>query len=193
MNLYFFGGTFDPPHLGHLKIAKYCLSFCDRFLFIPTKKSPHKKIMPIATTTQRKNMLKLLIEDVPKAEIIDYEIKNDSPSYTWLTIQFLKTKFNPKKITMVIGADQLSRLDSWKDINKIYQNVEILCFNRGKIYPQTFFEENRSIRFITDFKIQISSSDIRAKIQREDWFHLEELISKSILNFIINNNIYQIN
>ena len=73
--------------------------------------------MPIATTAQRKSMLKLLIEDVPKAEIIDYEIKNDPPSYTWLTIQFLKTKFNPKKITMVIGADQLSRLDRWKDIN----------------------------------------------------------------------------
>ena len=73
MKLYFLGGSFDPPHLGHLRIAEYFSQQCDLFLFIPAQKSPFKKNNPIASPAQRIEMLTFLSDKVKNSQIETFE------------------------------------------------------------------------------------------------------------------------
>ena len=109
MNIFFYGGTFDPPHLGHEMIIKQLLPSCDKFIVFPSKKSPLKNSKPIANGIQRIDMLALLFDD-SKIEIDDYEIKSVNKSYTYLTIEYLKKKYEKSSFTMVVGKDQLKTL-----------------------------------------------------------------------------------
>lgn len=189
MNLCFFGGTFDPPHNGHLQIAQYCLNTFDHFLFIPAAQSPFKKKSPQASGIQRMQMLKLLIIDLPNTDICDYEIQNEAPSYSWNTIQYLKREFRPDTLTMVIGTDQLSKLHLWKNAVKIKDNVQILCFNRNGLTSSSTLKEN-SVKFISDFTVPFSSSQIRQKLFESDESLLPDMVPESILEFIKNQNLY---
>ena len=76
MNLYFYGGSFDPPHLGHKKIVSYFSDKCDELLLIPSYQSPQKLHTPISYL-HRKEMLKIMFNDLfDKLKIIDYENDN---------------------------------------------------------------------------------------------------------------------
>ena len=76
MKIFFYGGTFDPPHIGHKKIIEALLPRCDKMIIFPAKKSPFKKVYPIASNIHRINMLNLLFEN-NKVIIDDYEILSD--------------------------------------------------------------------------------------------------------------------
>ena len=74
MKLFFLGGTFDPPHIGHLEIAKTCLKYCDKFIFIPSKQAPHKMEKPYFSNKQRLDMLTLIIKGHENVEIDSFEL-----------------------------------------------------------------------------------------------------------------------
>lgn len=189
MKLCFFGGTFDPPHNGHLQIALHCLNAFDRFLFIPAAQSPLKQKTPIASGIHRIKMLKLLIKDLQNTDICDYEIKNNTTSYTWSTIQFLKRNFSSDTLTMVIGADQLAKLHLWKDTEKIKENVQILCFNRNGLTSASTLKEY-SVKLISDFTVPFSSSQIRQKLFESDDSLVPEMVPKPILKYIKTQHLY---
>ena len=90
MKIIFIGGTFDPPHLGHRAIAEKLLNKCEKLIFFPAKKSPHKFHNPIAKISDRIKMLELLCSNLSNVEIDRYELINDAPSYTINTIKYLK-------------------------------------------------------------------------------------------------------
>lgn len=188
MNVFFFGGTFDPPHKGHKLIYKYCLKICDKFIFIPTLQSPDKK-PPFVNHDLRINMLELLIDQNDKNKVLidRFEINSQKiPSYTIDTINYLKNKFNKAKIHMVIGSDQYNNLKNWKDYNKIIQDVKIICFNR-KISE---FKNKKRINFI-DFDYDISSSFIREKIRSGNLNKIKKHLTKEINHLISDNDLYK--
>ena len=76
MNLYFFGGSFDPPHLGHKEIINHFIDQSDILIVCPSYKSPLKHDAPIASFLHRKEMLEMMFPDNEKLSIIDYEINN---------------------------------------------------------------------------------------------------------------------
>tara|TARA_B110000263_G_C15277224_1_gene496455 strand:+ start:633 stop:1202 length:570 start_codon:yes stop_codon:yes gene_type:complete len=187
MNIFFFGGTFDPPHKAHKLIYKYCIDLCDKFIFIPTAQSPEKQI-PLASDEQRINMLELLIdsEDTNKVLIDRFEIDSDKkPNYTINTIIYLKKKFSDSSIHMVVGRDQYENLSNWKDYNKIIKEVKIICFNRS------FSELNyqKHIDFI-DFNCEISSTEIRKKIASGKLNKIKNFLTKEINHLICDNGLY---
>ena len=187
MNIYFFGGTFDPPHKAHKLIYKYCMDFCDQFIFVPTAQSPGK-INPMINSDKRIQMLELLIDDQDfKKVVIDkFEIdSNKSPSYTIDTIYYLKEKFKNASITMVIGLDQYNNLNNWKDYNQIINEVEIICFNRGK----TKLDYNSNINLI-DFNQEISSTEIKQHIENARIDKAKKYLTKEVSHFIIKNGLY---
>ena len=90
MKIYFFGGSFDPPHKAHKLIYKYCLNLCDKFIFFPAKLSPGKE-KPKAHFSDRLKMLDLLIdkEDKSKVMIDNFELMNNNDkSFTIDTIYY---------------------------------------------------------------------------------------------------------
>ena len=184
MKIYFFGGSFDPPHKAHKLIYKHCLNLCDKFIFFPAKLSPGK-VEPKANPQDRLKMLDLLIDKEDKSKVIvdNFELlDNNDKSFTIDTIYYLKNKFKNSSISMVIGYDQYQNLTNWKDYNKILELVNIICFKRGKFIPNNID--------LVDFNQNISSSIIRKKIKNNDI--LDDFLNKSVYDYIVNNNLYKV-
>ena len=112
MKIIFFGGSFDPLHIGHLTIAETSLKNCDFFLFIPAKQSPHKSSLPVISDFHRIKMLELIASSLSNTKVDTFELQRGSPSLTWETIQHLKSKYKNVSITMAIGEDILDRIES---------------------------------------------------------------------------------
>ena len=187
MNVFFFGGTFDPPHKGHKLIYKYCMDLCDKFIFIPTAQSPGKNI-PLASAEQRISMLRLLIDhrDSDKVLIDRFEIDSGiKPNYTIDTILYLKKKFSSASIHMVVGADQYKNLSNWKDYHKIKNEVKVICFDRNL----SELSNQKHINFI-DFNYNISSTEIRNKISCGNEDKIKDYLNEEINHLIHSNGLY---
>ena len=187
MNIFFFGGSFDPPHKAHKLIYKHCLNLCDKFIFFPTKCSPGK-LKPISNSEDRLKMLNLLIDQEDKSKVIidNFElISNNDENFTIDTIYYLKEKFKNSSISMVIGYDQYQNLNNWKNYNEILKLVNIICFKRGE-----FISNNIDLVNFFDFNEEVSSSFIREKIDDDDM--LKKSLNKSIYDYIVNKNLYKV-
>ena len=190
MKIFFYGGTFDPPHNGHKLIVDYCLNKCDKIVLVPNRKSPHKKLVPFASEKHRKQMLNILFNN-KKIEICNFEFESFSENYTYLTIKHLKKKYENFDLTMIIGFDQLLNLKKWKNIDFILNNVRIICFNRklskNKFLDKTLFN---NIEFVEDFKIMVSSSKIRENLKNKSFENITSMLNSKIIKYIKENNLY---
>jgi len=185
MNLYFYGGSFDPPHLGHKKIINYFYNSCDKLLVVPAFKSPHKSCNPISFF-HRREMLKIMLKDLSdKSIILNYENKN-SIRYTFETIQFLKKKYPNHLLNMILGADQFKVIDSWKNYEYILNNVKLSVILRPG-YKLNINEDG--VNFVSDINLDISSKDIKNNI--DDINKIKSMIDEEVLNYIIKNNLYR--
>ena len=187
MKIYFFGGSFDPPHKAHKLIYKHCLSLCDKFIFFPAKLSPGK-VEPKANSQDRLKMLDLLIDKEDKSKVIvdNFELlNNNDKSFTIDTIYYLKNKFKNSSISMVVGYDQYQNLTNWKDYNKILELVDIICFKRGE-----FISDNINLVQFFDFNEAIASSTIRKEITNYNM--LNKHLNKPVFDYIMNNNLYKV-
>jgi len=185
MNIYFYGGSFDPPHLGHKKIINYFLDKCDKFLIIPTHHSPLKDTQPISYL-HREEMLKLMLSDnlSKKISIVDYELEAKS-RYTVDIIRLIKSKFSSSIINMVIGCDQLNQIEKWKEYNYIINNVKIVVISR----PNFVFNNQEYVDdYINRISIDISSSFIRENINNIDT--VKTILDQNVMNYIRNNKLY---
>ena len=188
MRIFFYGGTFDPPHLGHSNIVKYCLKHCDKFIIIPNKKSPDKLSSLVTDINHRLNMLSLLFDN-SKISIDLFEIESNDINYTYLTIDYLKRKFNNCKLTMIIGNDQLANFTKWERYSQILNQVNIICFNR-KINNSVDYT-NDKIKFIESFQYDISSTNIRMSFNKSKKIVFEEMLDTKIIEYIKEHKLYE--
>ena len=109
-----FGGTFNPPHLGHETLVRELCRREDveRLLLIPTKQPVHKVGNALASATHRLNMCKLLAETDPKADVWDIELFREEKSYTYLTVLDYRAKYGDTP-WFLCGADMLVTLKTW--------------------------------------------------------------------------------
>ncbi len=189
MKIFFFGGTFDPPHLGHEKIVDFCLDNCDKLVIIPNKNSLDK----IKTTdaNHRLNMLKLLFNN--KRIIIDeFELESKKPNYTYYTIEYLKNIYKDD-LTMVIGYDQLINIDNWFNFKEILEDINILCFNRkvSNRVKNNKFRKLKNIKYIEKFNYNISSSKIRKKIINSKNESYKKNLNHEVIKYIKMNKLYE--
>ena len=197
MKIFFYGGTFDPPHIGHKKIIEALLPRCDKMIIFPAKKSPFKKVYPIASNIHRINMLNLLFEN-NKVSIDNYEIISKNLNYTYLTIDYLEKKYPNCSFTMIIGKDQIASLSKWHNFSIFNKKINIICFNRV-LKDEFETEENesenesydsRKFENICDFNIDTSSTSIRNNIKLNNNQYLKNNLSLKVLQYIENNNLY---
>ena len=190
MKIFFFGGTFDPPHNGHQTIVNYCLEKCDKLILVPNKKSPHKKFHPSASTKQRKKMLSILFAH-NKINICEFELKSAIDNYTYLTIDYLKKKYKSSDLTMILGNDQLLNLKNWKNVNYILSEVKILCFNRSVSKNIELSKSLKyNLKFVENFKVNISSNMIRKNILNKSLASIEPMLDKKIIDYIKEKKLY---
>lgn len=195
------GGAFNPPHLGHLKIAKIALKKLklDKVIFIPTGIPPLKKESDLAPKKDRLKMTALLIEGNPKFEISDYEIKKKKKSFTLETIKYLKKKEKGAKIFWIIGEDSFREIieEKWKGGLKVLDLAKFVVFERGnhqfslRNLPKKF-EKNKKIAlkkviFIKK-RIPISATKIREKLKKGQ--NVEKFLPKKVLDYILRKKLY---
>ncbi len=191
MRVCIFGGTFDPPHIGHLLVAQ---TVCeaenfDKILFMPANKPPHKK--SVSGVEDRLAMLNIAIEGNPNFEISDMEIKRGGVSYTIDTLKAMKSSIIKKEddLFYLIGSDSLLELHQWKDTREILKNCNVVVAIRPGFRPSDIpaWILHR-IQFANIPRFEISSSNIRTRWRENKT--IRYLVTLPVWKYINQNKLY---
>ena len=137
-----YGGSFDPPHIGHLNTAINVQKqfHFDKFIFLPCK-IPVLKQATSAGTLDRVNMLKLMLQDNPEFSISTQEIERSTPSYMSETLRCFRQKLGAEiSITLLLGADAFCNFNQWHHWTKIPTLCNLLIIMRPGIKPANWPE-----------------------------------------------------
>jgi nicotinate-nucleotide adenylyltransferase len=126
------GGTFNPVHNGHLLIARQALKRCrlDRIIFIPVALPPHKSSAALAPASSRMAMLRLALRGKKKFSLSGLEIARGGRSYTFRTVRDLRQRFPRAELHLIIGADNLKEIASWKRIGELVRLARFIVVTR---------------------------------------------------------------
>lgn len=155
MNLALFGGSFDPPHLGHSSIVKMALNTLeiDKLIIMPTYISPFKDEFS-APPKLRLKWVKMLWGDLDKVEISNYECEQNRPVPTIQTAKYLKNLHNPENFYLLLGADHMPNLHKWHNFDELDKIVKFVVAKRDD------FSIPLGLK-IMDTHVHISSSMVR--------------------------------
>lgn len=126
-----FGGSFDPVHCAHLKVA-YCAleqMGLDKVIFVPASQSPLKR-KPFSKDFERLEMLRLALKDEVKFELSPYEIERKELSFTINTVEHFRDNYSSARLFLIIGEDQFAQLSRWYRINDLAKKVIFLVYPR---------------------------------------------------------------
>lgn len=165
MKIGIFGGTFDPVHSGHLKLANAAMTQfgLEKILFIPAPKPPHKISQEITPAPFRYRMVEMAIQDEPRFEISDAELNRPDISYTSDTLRELKKKYPQDELFLILGADSVAGMASWREPEEIRKMATLVAARRPGYDAGV---ETAGIRWINMPEIPVSSSEIRARLAR---------------------------
>jgi nicotinate-nucleotide adenylyltransferase len=190
-----FGGTFDPPHIGHLIIAEevFFLLSLSKMIFVPAYSPPHK-----TTTTpfeERLTMVRLAIENNKKFIISDIEKKiaevyNIESSYSIYTVRELRKIYSEAELFFIIGSDQLLEFKNWYQPEEILKEVKIGVLLR---YGYELTEEEKrqfknKLIFLEVPQLAIKSSEIRERIRSNRPF--KYFLPEKVYNYIKEKKLY---
>lgn len=192
MKLCLFGGTFDPPHLGHLVIAETIKeSECfDRILFIPASNPPHKK-SHISPIKNRLEMLRLALKDNKHFDVSDIDIERGGVSYSIETIKESKDKFNihSDNLYFLIGSDSLLDFNRWNKYESILDECKVIVALRPGFRPSRIDPNILSkIQFANIPQIEVSASDIRRRIRNGST--VRYMVSDPVMKYILEKGLY---
>ena len=167
-----FGGTFNPPHNGHIAAAKACVAqlHLDKLIFIPTAIPPHKALPSLtATAEERLEMTYLASQLVPNAEVSDMELCRGGASYTCETLKHLREKYPHDELWIVIGTDMAETFESWYQPQKICDLARLALVARAeddgekiKLCADNIANRfNAKIDIIQNVPLKMSSTEIR--------------------------------
>lgn len=127
-----FGGTFDPPHNGHLIVATEAHEALalDRLLIIPTGSPAHRSNPPGASAEQRLQMVKAATEGDSRFEVDDLEVRRSGPTYTVDTLHELRRREPDAELVLLLGIDQFRKFDSWCDPDRIAAIASLAVLSR---------------------------------------------------------------
>ena len=163
------GGSFDPPHKGHLYVSKQSLKRLKlkKVIWAITKKNPLKN-KPFFSFTMRKKMCQRIIKGNKKIQLRNYEDKLKSKSSISL-VKFLK-KSKKYKIFFIIGSDNLINFHKWKNYKQLLKMSILVVFSRKgfdtKAKKSVIMKhlKSKNIKFFKNLKINVSSSQLRDRI-----------------------------
>ena len=192
-----FCGSFNPPLFSHFSLAEQLLNSdnnIEKIIFVPVSNKYHKN--ELILDEHRFNMLNLVCERNPKFEVSDIELNSSRQPYTFETLQAMQKKYPEYEIRLIIGTDNLSKLDTWYEIEQLLNsfkvfvlardedNIEEIINNHNLLskYYDSFVKANISIR------TNLSSTFVRNEIKKNN--SVKYLLPDEIIEYIKNNNLY---
>jgi len=187
-----FGGTFDPPHIGHLLVAQTIFEAenFDKIVFIPTFKTPRKN--NISDIKDRLAMLRMGVTSNPNFEISDLEIQRGGTSYTIDTIREYKSdqNYDSRDLYYLIGSDSLQTFHIWKEPREILDECQVIVALRPGFRPSDISNWIlRKVRFASIPRFEISSSTIRSRWQENKT--IRYMVTQPVWEYINDHGIYK--
>ena len=184
-----FGGTFDPPHVGHVAAAKRCRTALgiDRVLLVvandPWQKVPDRMISPASI---RLAMVEAAVADHPGLEASGLEIARGGASYTIDTVEELEDDEGIESPWVIVGSDLSTTLDTWERHGELALRVRVAVLSRPGS-PLVLPEGWRSVAVASD-ELDVSSSMIRSRVARGQ--PIEEFVVPEVVRHIVAKNLY---
>ena len=195
-----FGGTFNPPHIGHIQAAQQAITALglSRLLLIPDRIAPHKQLPENSPTPeQRLDMLRIAAADCRQIQASDIELCREGVSYTVETVTALKKLYPRAELVLLMGTDMFLSFDSWKNARKILKNTTLGVFCRGEKNEETAIKEKRSelqrqgakVELVKNDVIPISSTQMRRLLA----FHCADaFLPAGVGDYIRENGLYDV-
>jgi len=181
MKLGIFGGSFDPPHQGHVRLAQEARRRLglDRVLFVPTANPPHKvdpKHAPVAPAPCRFAMVEMALLGEEGLYASPFELRLDRVTYTVETLEHFRAEEPEAALHLLVGSDSLAELDTWKRWRDLPKLARLVVLGRPGSEPATIRRElpeelrelldRGEMDLLTDVMIDVSSTEIRRRLER---------------------------
>jgi nicotinate-nucleotide adenylyltransferase len=189
------GGTFDPIHFGHLRLAESLGEQLglDAVMFVPNQISPLKTTHPPTPGEQRLAMVGLAIADNPTFQLWAGELEKPGPSYTVETLRSLKTLYPTDDLYFLLGMDAVADLTKWREPEAILSLCQMVAgvrpgMNETQARAQLPDEWERDILFVTTSALDLSSTEMRQLVREKR--SIRYLTPPSVVDFIQEHQLY---
>ncbi len=164
------GGTFNPVHFGHIKIAKAAIEKADldSVIFFPSKNPPHKKNEAILPFDVRINLIKKSLEEEENIFVSDLDDRDEKDTYTYYLLQKLEERYPVTRFYFIIGEDNVSELKTWYKYKYLLEHLNFIVFTR-QTENLSKWENLDYLSKLTFYQMQpidISSSRIRERLKK---------------------------
>ena len=199
MNIGIFGGSFDPPHLEHVRLAAAAVGSLnlDKLFVVPAHTPPHKKDKVLSSDENRLEMCRIAFNDCPRTEVSDCEIRQGGTSYTYLTCRRFRELYPAAKLFWLVGTDMLRDFPTWRNPEEILSLASLAVCARAEKPGWTEKElKDFTARFQTDFAIirydgkDVSSTEVRVLAAAGE--DVISLVGAKTAEYIRKNRLYEI-
>lgn len=189
MRIGVFGGSFDPPHIGHLLAASDAFEALalDRLILMPAAVQPFKAGQAGATPDQRLAMVRLLAADDPRFEVSAIEIDRGGLSYTVDTLTAVASAWPAAELFLLVGADVPASFAKWRAPERIAQLATIVVLERSGEAPELGGLPG-TWRALATRRIDISSTEIRQRVR--DGKSIRGFVPDAVARFIAAERLY---
>lgn len=163
-----FGGTFNPPHHGHLLIAREALHRLNlaRVIFIPSASPPHKHAGPLASARARLAMVKLAVKTYKRFAVSSIEMRRPGLSFTYDTVQAMRRRFPRRTLYFLIGADTIVELKTWYRYRALLKQIQFVVVSRPGYALQPLHGFRKRFTPLPVRGLKASSTEVRARLAR---------------------------
>ena len=193
-----YGGTYNPPHIGHIQAAKAAVRTLGltKLLMIPDRIAPHKVIPEGSPSAQQRlEMLHMAAVDCPEIEVSDIELRREGPSYTYLTVAQLRQVYPDAELILLMGTDMFLSFQNWMKPEEILKHVSLGVFYRGEKGEKAAIEAKKAemeaagatVYPVNNEVVNISSTQMRRLLA---FRCAGELLPGGVLDYIRENRLY---
>ena len=191
------GGTFNPPHLGHLALAQRAASELDLagVHLIPAHTPPHKRAEPEPGAQHRVDMCRLLVEDAPGLSVCAMEVERGGTSYTVQTLREVHAAHADFEITLIAGADSARGIPGWREASALFELADLAVAARegtDRRAVEAALETvsgGARISFLAAPMLDVSSSQARERAARGE--PLADLVGAPVAEYVAAQGLYR--
>ncbi len=179
------GGTFDPPHAGHLRIAKAALRQLrlDALFLVPARMAPHKQQRRPAAMRHRVAMVRAMTRRIPRVHVSEMEIRRPGVSFTVDTVAAFRRRFPNAELFLIVGGDSLADFHGWKDPDRIRAMATLAVYLRNGSRLVS------GARRLSGPRLAVSSTDVRMRLTAGQG--TERLLPKAVARYIRQHRLYR--
>ncbi len=198
MRIAMFGGSFNPVHIGHVKLVEAVLNefSLDKVIIMPTYHTPLKDNSQFADSEHRYNMCRIAFSGNSRVEVSDLEIKRRGNSYTYMTLNSIKELYSEGELYLVVGADMFLGIQTWKNPSEIFKLATLIAVprdcNDDKLkshYDNVLRKMGCKAEFMSHDIMSVSSTMVREALK--NGVYPKNFLDKRVYEYITENGLYR--